>query len=108
MILSECINEFNVQKKPLYVAAFDVQNAFDVVDHDSLLRKLYLDGISSPFSIKQGVRQGGILSATQYKRYNNSLLIEVEDRFTGKQIGTVRIPHVTVADDIENELQDGS
>lgn len=84
MILSECINESNVQKKPLYVAALDVQKAFDVVDHDSLLRKLYLDGISgddwlllkdlyagmtakvkwdgflsSPLIIRQGVRQGG-------------------------------------------------
>ena len=40
VILTECINESNVQKKPLYVAALDVQKAFDVVDHDSLLRKL--------------------------------------------------------------------
>ena len=46
MILSECINESKLQKKPLYIAALDVQKAFDVVDHDSLLRKLYLDGIS--------------------------------------------------------------
>ena len=125
MILSECINESRLQKKPLYVAALDVQKAFDVVDHDSLLRKLYLDGISgddwlfmrdlysnmtakvkwdgflsSPVSIRQGVRQGGILSAPHYKRYNNSFLIDVEDRFCGKRIGTVSIPHVTVADDM--------
>ena len=47
-----------------------------------------------------GVRQGGILSAPHYKRYNNSFLIDVEDRFSGKCIGTVKIPHVTVADDM--------
>ena len=46
MILSECINESKLHNKPLYIAALDVQKAFDVVDHDSLLRKLYLDGIS--------------------------------------------------------------
>ena len=46
MILSECINESKLQTKPLYIAALDVQKAFDVVDHDSLLLKLYLDGIS--------------------------------------------------------------
>ena len=46
MILSECVNESKLQKKPLYIAALDVQKAFDVVDHDSLLLKLYLDGIS--------------------------------------------------------------
>ena len=125
MILSECIQESKQQKKPLFVAALDVQKAFDVVDHDSLLRKLYLDGISgddwllmkdlytnmsakvkwdgflsSTVVIRQGVRQGGILSAPHYKRYNNSFLLDIEDRFCGKLIGTVRIPHVTVADDL--------
>ena len=136
VILSECIIESKIQKKPLYVAALDVQRAFDVVDHESLPWKLYLDGItgddwlfmkdlysnmtskvkwdgflSSPVSIKQGVRQGGILSAPNYKRYNNLFLIDMEDRFCGKRIGTVSIPHVTVADDMcfiteeESEVQ---
>ena len=124
MILSECINESKLQKKPLYVAALDVQKAFDVVDHEQL-RKLYLDGISgddwlfmkdvysnmtpkvkwdgflsSPVIIRQGVRQGGIPSAPHYKRYNNSFLIDVENRFCGKRTGTASIPHVTVADDM--------
>ena len=100
MVLSECINDSNHQKKPLFIAALDVQKAFDVVSHSSLLRKLYINGISgddwllmkdlytgmtarvkwdgflsSPFVIKQGVRQGGILSASHYKRYNNPLMI---------------------------------
>ena len=58
-----------------------------------------LDGnLSPPFTIKQGVRNGGILSSSHYKSYNYSLQIEVEDRFTGKLIGTTRIPHVTFAD----------
>ena len=125
MILSECINESKQEKKPLIIAALDVQKAFDVVNHDSLLRKLYLDGfsgddcllmkdiytgmtakvkwdgfLSSPFTIKQGVRRGGILSASHCKRYNNPLIIDVEDRFTGKKIGTVRIPHTSVADEM--------
>ena len=46
VILSECINETKHQKKPLFIAALDVQKAFDVVCHESLLRKLYVDGIS--------------------------------------------------------------
>ena len=116
MILIECINESKLQKKPLYIAA---------LDHNFLLRKLYLDGISgdnwlfmkdlysnmtakvkwdgflSPaVTIRQGVRQGGILSAPHYKRYNNFFLIDVEDRFSGKCIGAVKIPHVTLADDM--------
>ena len=81
LILSECIDEAKNSKKPLIVAMLDAQKAFDVVDHDSLLRRLYLDGIcgsdwmflqkmysdltsvvkwegilSDPFVIKQGVR----------------------------------------------------
>ena len=125
LILSECINESNAQKKPMYIAALDVQKAFDVVNHKFLLHKLYFDGItgddwlllsdlytnmtarvkwdgflSVPFVIKQGVRQGGILSASHYKIYNNPLLLEIEDKFTGTHIGTVKIPHVTCADDL--------
>ena len=49
MILSECIQESKRHTKPLLVAALDVQKVFDarfdVVDHDSLLRKQYFDVI---------------------------------------------------------------
>ena len=71
-----------------------------------LLRNIYTDltsavkweGIlSSPIVIKQGVRQGGVLSMGHYKRYNHPLLIE--NKFTGAKIGYIRVPHVTVADD---------
>ena len=125
-----------IWKKPLFVTTLDVQKAFDVVDHEMLLRKLYLDGIqggdwvllkdlytemttsvkweshlSSPFVIRQGVRQGGILSTSHYKRYNNPLLIQIEDKYIGAIIGSFRIPHITVADGLallsneENEMQ---
>ncbi len=85
LILSECIAEAKNNKTPLIVTTLDAQKAFDVVDHNSLLRKLYLDGIqdrewlllkdmytdltsvvkwegdlSESFSIRQGVRQGGV------------------------------------------------
>ena len=56
--------------------------------------------LSSPFVIKQGVRQGGVLSTGHYKRYNHQLLIEIENKFTGAKIGYIRVPHVTVADDV--------
>ena len=93
------------------------------MDHDSLLRRLYLDGItgadwlllrnlysdltsivkwegtlSNPLVIKQGVRRG-VLSMAHYKRYDNPLLIQLENKFIGAKIGYIRIPHVTVADD---------
>ena len=56
--------------------------------------------LSCPFVIRQGVCQGGVLSTAHYKRYNNPLLIQLENKFTGAKIGHIRIPHVTVADDL--------
>ena len=44
-ILTECINEPRNNKEELLFTTLDTQKAFDVVDHDSLLRRLYLDGI---------------------------------------------------------------
>ena len=89
LILSECIAEAKKSRKALVVPTLDIQKAFDVVDHDLLLRRLYFDGITSadwllqkdlytdltsvakwegtlspPFTIKQGVHQGLVLSTT--------------------------------------------
>ena len=125
LILSECISQAKNMRKPLILATLDAQSTFDVVDHCILLRKRYSDGItgddwfllndmyvdmtsivkweanlSSPINIRQGVRQGGVLSTSHYKRYNNPLLLEVENRFTGALIGYIKIPLVTVADDL--------
>ena len=111
MILSECINEAQNKKEDLFFATLDVQKAFDVVDPDILLRKLYLDGIRgndwmplrdlytdmmssvkweghlfSPFIQKWNrkfVRTSRrFLLTSHYKRYNNPLLIQIEDRYT--------------------------
>ena len=84
VILTECILESASNKQDLWLTTLDTQKAFDVVDHSSLLRRLYLDGIhgddwllvkdlytdcssrikwagglSHPINIRQGVRQGG-------------------------------------------------
>ena len=102
-ILSECILEAANNKHDLLLTTLDTQKAFDVVDQNPLLQKLYLDGIhgddwlllknlysdcssrikwagdlSHPINIKQGVRQGGVLSTGHYKRYNNPLLLHLE------------------------------
>ena len=41
-----------------------------------------------------------MLSTGHYKRCNRPLLIEIENKFTGAKIGYIRVPHVTVADDV--------
>ena len=124
-ILSECILEAANSKHDLLLTTLDTQKAFDVVDQNSLLRKLYLDGIhgddwlllrnlysdcssrikwagslSHPINIYQGVRQGGVLSTGHYKRYNNPLLLHLEKNHSGMKIGSISIPHITVADDL--------
>ena len=75
----------------------------DVVSQEILLHKLYFDGVqdsdwllvndlfhdmsskvkwkgefSRQFPSLQDVKQGGILSAGHYKRYNNPLLLQLE------------------------------
>ena len=121
MILSECINKAQNKNEPLFVETLDIQKAFDVVDHDILLHKLYLDGIwlllrdlyadmtsslkweghlSSPFIIRQGVRQGSVLSISYYKRYSNPLLIQIDDKYTETLVVSIMVPHITVADDL--------
>ena len=39
--------------------------------------------LSSPINIRQGVRQGRVLSTSNYKRFNNLLPLEVENRYYG-------------------------
>ena len=45
-------------------------------------------------------RQGGVLSTGHYKRYNNPLLLHLEKNYSGMKIGSISIPHITVADDL--------
>ena len=124
-LLTECQLETKSNKETMFLTTLDTQKAFDVVSHDILLHRLYYDGIndadwliikhlytdmstkimwngelSRKFPILQGVRQGGILSAGHYKRYNNPLLLQLESNFTGVIIGTEKVQHITCADDL--------
>ena len=111
----------------MLLTTVDAQEAFDVVDQNSLLMRLYLDGVegndwfliqdlysdctsrvkwtgllSNSINLKQGVRQGGVFffSTSYYKRYNNPLLLQLEERYTDVKIASINIPNITVADDL--------
>ena len=57
-------------------------------------------GLSDPFPILQGVRQGAVLSSDLYKRFNNPLLEMILNSSLGGRIGTIPLPTPTCADDV--------
>ena len=112
-------------RQPLYVATLDAQKAFDVVRHEELKRKLYHAGVndtnwlmidslytgcrevvrwqgqySNSYLVKQGVRQGGVLSTSLYKEYINPLLKDCERSRAGINIGSIYVGTPTCADDV--------
>ena len=103
----------------------DAKSAFDVVRHNNLMRRVYHAGIqdkhwmliqslhngatsavkwngsiSETFEVKQGVRQGGILSTDLYKLYINPLLERMEHTNLGTKIGNVLCNATACADDV--------
>ena len=125
LIISEAQNEAKENSTPLKLVTLDACKAFDVVWQDSLLRKIFNIGIggslwtcimnlyegaqtkvkwsghvSPPFEIRQGVRQGGILSTLHYKLFNNDLLVLLQKLRIGVSIGHIDCCAPTCADDV--------
>ena len=125
LLISEASLDAKISKSPLHIATLDSQKAFDVVSHPILLDKLYHSGVnlrvwslvkgmyeglsskvkweggfSPSFKIRQGVRQGGILSTHLYKLYINDLLVDLESTKLGKHIGCQYTGCPTCADDL--------
>ena len=124
LILEESIRENKDNNLPTYIAFLDAKSPFDVVNHASLMRKLFHMGVdgqawnlidsihthaetvvkwgghfSEKIAIHQGVRQGGILSTDMYKVYNNKLLDRLESTMLGIRIGGINCAASTCADD---------
>ncbi|CAG2187006.1 unnamed protein product [Mytilus edulis] len=92
--LDNIIDICNNQTNTISVTEKDVQDAINgsVVKFNGL--------ISEPFSICQGVKQGGILSADLYKLYINNLLTDIEHSGLGAKIGSICCAAPTCADDV--------
>jgi hypothetical protein len=100
--------------KGIYIGILDIQSAFDVIQHTILLGKLidqsihptlwliikdlysgltskvkWADDLSESFDILQGVRQGGFLSTHLYKIFVQDLLLELESKCLGFQLGDI-------------------
>lgn len=124
-IVSEAILEAKKQNNILYLTTLDAQKAFDTVNHDILLNKLfhagitghlwlllrdmyqdmtvkikYNDTLSEEVHLQQGIRQGAKLSTTLYKQYNNTILNSIRSTDLGTFIGSINTASPTCADDI--------
>ncbi|CAC5387308.1 unnamed protein product [Mytilus coruscus] len=136
LLISEARYEIKKSTENFFISVLGVQSAFDVVQHIILMDKAldqhihptywkiltelyeglssnvkWMDGLSEPFKIKQGVRQGGILSTHLYKIFVQDLLVESEQNSLGYHLGDIYVGAPTCADDIafisnnEYELQ---
>ena len=125
ILLSELMIEAKEQKKPIYICTLDVQKAFDVVSHDSLLRKLHLEGlpprwwqlkynsyqdmstriiwkgeIGESYLNLQGNRQGGKGSASDFKTYIINIIRLLARSLYGIHIGATYLGVLACADDL--------
>ena len=125
LIISEAFFEAKDQKSELMLQALDADKAFDIVWHNNLFRKLYMDGVegdlwlltqslhkdartmikwegelSEEIVLQQGIRQGAKLSTLMYKRFNNGLLDQIQECKEGTKIGASDVTSPTCADDI--------
>ena len=125
LLITEAIAQAKEEKKPLYAASLDARKAFDVVDQNLLLSKLWDLNISGntwqiintsytcpqevvrwqgkdsrSYTVTQGVKQGGILSPSLYKIYIHDLLQTLQKTNMGTSTGIIYTGSPTCADDI--------
>ena len=124
-ILQEAISSVRERKKKVFVAFLDVKKAFDTVWHEGLMFKLALhkfpmyiwhilnnwyssstsavlwnSHISRSFRIRQGVRQGAILSPLLYSSFVDGLLDQLSASGHGVYIDDVFCGAPMYADDL--------
>ena len=124
-VLQEAIQSLREKSKKAYVAFLDVRKAFDTVWQAGLLVKLHQKGIkghlwrlinnwyrtasstvlwaqqaSRPFNIRQGVRQGGVLSPFLYCLFVDQLLDILTASGFGVSIDNIYCGAPMYADDL--------
>ena len=109
-LLTESIAEAKDNQEPLYVASLDVQKAFDMLQHQSLLDKLQMMGVAglwwnlkkditwegktskNALQVQQGNDQGKTTSPDDYITYLTHLLDRIYQSGPGFHIKSIGIP----------------
>ena len=60
----------------------------------------WLGSFSESFALRQGVRQGGVLSTHLYKIFVEDQLLELEEKALGLMLGSIYVGATAVADDV--------
>lgn len=123
--VSDFISYLKSRSTSVYVAFLDASKAFDKINHWTLFKRLinrhvpiflvrilcfwyqrqqmsvrWGSKLSPPFSVSNGVRQGGILSPCLFNVYLDTLSTLLNDSGIGGSIGGKMINHLIYADDI--------
>ena len=124
-VLKEVLHLYKSLNSCISICFLDASKAFDRVNHSVLFQKLRCRGVpdyllrllicwygnqtmcvrwwkmlSDPFTVSNGVRQGGILSSFLFSIYMDDLSTKLNKHNIGCTIGELVINHIMYADDI--------
>ena len=122
LTLKQLIQSYQKQGNPVYCGFLDASKAFNRVNYKMLFKKLirrnmptcfvrilhywyskqnmkvnWGNSLSSPFSVSNGVRQGGVLSPYLFVVYNDDLSIKLNCVKAGRFHDNSRLNHIVYA-----------